>query len=152
MQVNNMEIVRDYYRAIDRGDLEKAGQYLADDFRKMSAVSGPLSKSQSLAILRQMLAAMPDLKHNLSNLSMDGPVVTVTVQAGGRHMAPLDLAGLGIGINEGTVAPSGRMIIFLPDAMKYTVVNGKIMLEDNITPPKVYNGINGFLQAIGYDG
>jgi hypothetical protein len=111
-----------------------------------------MGKTQSLAAMRLLRAAMPDLQHALSKLSVDGPVVSVTVQAGGRHLAPLELADLGIGYNEGTVPASGRMIIFLPDDMKYTVVNGKIMMEDNVTPPKVYNGVNGFLQAIGFDG
>lgn len=150
--LTNIDIVRDYYIAIDHGDLAKAGQILADDFRRVGSSVETMGKAGSLAAMGQLRAAMPDLKHSLSNLYAEGTVVTVTVQAGGRLTAPLDLAGLGLGIEEGLVPASGRMIIFLPDNLKYTLVNGKIMLEENVTPPKVFNGVTGFLQAIGYAG
>jgi hypothetical protein len=111
-----------------------------------------MRKSETLHVLRLLQSAMPDIQHTLSNIDGQGSIVRVTVQMGGRHMQPLDLASLGMGIAEGIAPGSGRMIIFLPNNYEYTVMNGKIAVERNITPSTLFNGVTGFLQAIGYAG
>lgn len=149
---SSIDVVRSYYIAVNQCNLEKAGQYLAEDFRRIGPTIQPMGKAETLQILQAMQTAMPDLKHALSSIDGQGPIVKVTVQAGGRHMQPLDLSSLGMGISEGVVPSSGRMIIFLPNDFEYTVVNGKITVERNVTPSTLFNGVNGFLQAIGYAG
>jgi hypothetical protein len=149
---NCIDVVRSYYIALDQRDVEKAGRYLSDDFRQYGSASESMGKHETLDVKRLLLAAMPDLKHALSNISEDGSVVTLTVQAGGRHTQPLDLSHMGMGIEKGVIPSSGRTIIFLPDDMKYTVLNGKIVSEQIVTPPTLYNGVNGFLHAFGIEG
>ncbi len=147
-----VDIVRFYYFAIDRGDLVKAGQYLSDDFLSYGSRPGSLNKQEVLNVIHTLQTAMPDLKHALSNYSYEGSIVKITVQAGGRHLQPLDLSHLRLGIKGGVVPGSGRMIIFLPDDFEYTVVDGKITVERNVSPMTLHNGVNGFLSAIGFAG
>lgn len=147
-----VDIVRFYYFALDRGDLVKAGLYLSDDFLSYGSRPGSLNKREALNVIHTLQTAMPDLKHALSNFSYEGSLVRITVQAGGRHVRPLDLSHLRLGIKEGIVPGSGKMIIFLPENYEYTVEDGKITVERNVSPITIYGGVNGFLNAIGFAG
>jgi hypothetical protein len=145
----DMDVVRYFYAAIDQGDLSKASQYLADDFQSASSSSEVLGKQEWLDVVQRLQEAMPNLKHTLSNITQDGPVVKLTIQAGGRHTRPLDLSNLRLGIKEGIVPGSGKMIIFQPDRFEYTIVRGKIKSERMVTSLNGQNGVNGFLSALG---
>jgi hypothetical protein len=144
-----VEIVQSFYVALDQGDLTKAGEHLADDFQSFGAAGQALTKPEKLDVVRRLQEAMPNLKHALSNIRSDGPVVKLTIQAGGRHTRPLDLSHLGMGIKDGTVPGSGRMIIFQPELYEYTIAQGKIKTERVVTPATAYNGVTGFLSALG---
>jgi len=144
-----MEIVRAFYVAIDAGNLEKAGQFLSEDFRGFGTEPGTMSKDEALEMLSLLKAAMPNLKHALSNIRSEGSLVMLTAHAGGRHTGPLDLSNMGMGMGVGIVPGSGKMVIFLPDEFEYTVTNGKITSERNVTPVTPFNGVTGFLNALG---
>jgi hypothetical protein len=147
---SNIDIVRSYYQAIDQGDLKQADQFLSDDFRRFGFTHEPMDKHETIDIVRRLQEAMPNFKHALSNLTEQGRTVKLTVQTGGRHTQPLDLSYLGMGISEGIVPSSGRMIIFEPNDLEFTVINGKITAEHDVTTAKHFNGVAGFLQAIGF--
>jgi len=144
---NDMEIVRAFYIALDSGNLEKAGQLLSDDFKQFGIAPGWLGKQEALNMLGLLKAALPDLRHSLSNIRSEGGVVMLTAQAGGRHTGPLDLPNLGIGV--GIIPASGRMLIFPPDHYEFTVANGKITSERNVTPITPNSGVDGFLKTVG---
>lgn len=146
----NINVVHSYYQAIDQGDLKKAGQFLADDFQRFGFTHEPMDKQETLDVVRRLQEAMPNYSHVLSSLQEQGRKVTLTVQTAGRHTRPLDLTRLGMGIAEGVVPGSGRMIIFEPANLEYTVINGKITAEHDVTVAKHFNGVPGFLQAIGF--
>jgi hypothetical protein len=145
----DIDLIRSFYAAIDQGDLNKAGQYLADDFQSAASPTEVLGKQEWLDVVQRLQEAMPNLKHALSNLSHEGSTVKVTVQAGGRHTRPLDLTKLGMGIHDGIVPGSGRMIIFEPDRFEYTIVQGKIKAQRIVTGVTVSSGVTGFLNALG---
>jgi hypothetical protein len=54
-----------------------------------------------------------------------------------------------MGIKEGVVPGSGKMIIFQPDRFEYTISHGKIRAERLVTPASGHSGVNGFLSALG---
>ena len=143
----DMEIVRSFYIALDSGNLEKAGQLLSDDFKQFGIAPGWLGKQEALNMLSLLKAALPDLSHAISNIRSEGGVVMLTAQAGGRHTGPLDLPNLGIGV--GIIPASGRMLIFPPDQYEFTVANGKITSERNVTPITPNSGVDGFLKTVG---
>jgi hypothetical protein len=147
---NDMEIVRSFYVALDSGNLEKASQFLSDDFRMFGTTTGWVGKREALEMLSLLKAALPDLSHALSNIRTEGGMVMLTAQAGGRHTGPLDLPNLGMGL--GVVPASGRMVIFPPDQYEFTVAHGKITSERNVTPITPYSGVDGFLKAVGISG
>ena len=145
--LTDMEVVRAFYVAVDSGNLEKAGQLLSDDFKLFGPPPGWVGKHEALEQLGVLKDALPDLKHALSNIRSEGGVVMLTAQAGGRHTGPLDLPNLGMGM--GIIPASGRMIIFPPDYYEFTVAQGKITSERNVTPITPYSGVDGFLKAVG---
>lgn len=145
--LNDMEIVRSYYVALDSGNLDQAGQFLSEDFRMFETATGWVGKNQALEMLSLIKTALPDLKHALSNIRSEGGIVMLTAQAGGRHNGPLDLPNLGMGL--GVVPATGRMVIFPPDQYEFTVAHGKITSERNVTPITPYSGVAGFLKAVG---
>jgi hypothetical protein len=152
MLPSNTDIVRSYYLSIDHSELEKAALFLSDDFRKLRPGANSLSKPEALRVVRSLKTAMPDLKYILSSMETEGQLVRVTVQAGGRHLNALQLSDLEMGIPSAIVPGSGRMIIFLPNRFEYCISNGQIVSEKDITPPTQFNGVTGFLHAIGYAG
>lgn len=139
------EVVRSYYSAIDAGNIEKAGQFLSDDFKMLGTEPRTMDKEETLEIISNLKAGFPDLKYALSNIHADHGVVTLTAQAGGRHTQPLDLSNLGMGL----LPESGKMIIFPPNQYEYTVASGKITVERNITPTTAFTGMSGFLRELG---
>lgn len=147
---NDMEIVRSFYVALDSGNLEKASQFLSDDFRMFGTNTGWVGKREALEMLSLLKTALPDLSHALSNIRTEGGIVMLTAQAGGRHTGPLDLPNLGMGL--GVVPASGRMVIFPPDQYEFTVAHGQITSERNVTPITPYSGVDGFLKAVGISG
>ena len=144
-----IDVVRSFYIAIDQGDLSKAGQYLSVDFQSAGLSSETLGKQERLDVVGRLQEAIPNLKHALSDMTYEGAVVKLTVQAGGRHTRPLDLSNLRMGIKEGIVPGSGKMIIFQPDRFEYTISQGKIRAERLVTPASGHSGVNGFLSALG---
>ncbi|OGO36916.1 MAG: hypothetical protein A2W35_09935 [Chloroflexi bacterium RBG_16_57_11] len=146
----DMEVVRAFYVAVDSGNLEKAGQLLSDDFKLFGTTSGWVGKHEALEILTLLKTALPDLRHALSNIRSEGGVVMLTAQGGGRHTGPLDLPNLGMGM--GIIPASGRMVIFPPDHYEFTVSQGKITTERNVTPITPHSGVDGFLKAVGIPG
>lgn len=146
----DMEIVRAFYIAVDSGNLEKAGQLLSDDFKLFGTSPGWIGKRETLEMLSNLKAALPNLTHALSNIRSEGGVVMLTAQAGGRHTGPLDLQNLRMGVE--IIPASGRMVIFPPDHYEFTVSHGKITSERNVTPITPYSGMDGFLKAVGVSG
>ncbi len=144
---SEIDIVRAFYAAIDAGNMEKASQLLADDFRRYGPPPETMGKRETLEMWSALKTALPDLKHALSNIRAEGRLVLLSAQAGGRHTGPLDLSKMGM--SGGVVPHSGRMIIFPPNEFEYTVINGKIVSERDVTPITLFSGAAGFLQAMG---
>ena len=143
--MDNIEIVKAYFAALDSTGMETVDQYLSDQYQLVDFTSKPMNKEERLAMLRLFKAAFPNLKHSLSNFRAEGKLVTVTVQLSGTHTSHLDLRSLGIGVVQRTQ----RFVIFPNGSYEFTVLEGKIITERDVSPVSPNRRMPGMLKAMG---
>jgi hypothetical protein len=93
----------------------------------------------------QFKAAMPNLKHSLSNIRVEGNVVKLTVQLSGTNSGSLDLRIMGIGV----VPRSQKFIIFPNGNYEFTISSNKITMQRDVSPISPNRRISGMLKALG---
>jgi hypothetical protein len=143
--MDSTQIVQAYFAALDSTDMSQASQYLSEDYQLLDFARQPMNKAAMLDLLNQLKAALPNLKHSLSNLQAENNVVKLTVQLSGTHYNHLDLRSMGIGV----VPRSQRFIIFPNEIYEFTVSHGKIVAERNISPASPNRRMSGMLKALG---
>jgi predicted ester cyclase len=143
--MNNIEIVKTYFATLDSADMEQVDQYLSDQYQLVDFTSKPMSKAEMLTMIGLFKAALPNLKHSLSNFRVEGNVVMVTVQLSGTHSAHLDLRKLGIGV----VPRTQRFVIFPNGNYEFTLRDGKIVTERDVSPVSPNRRMPGMLKAMG---
>jgi hypothetical protein len=140
-----MEIVKAYYAALDSDDMELVNQYLSEDYQLVDFISQSMDRDSMLAMVRLFKDAMPNLKHSLSNLRVEGSVVKMTVQLSGNNSSHLDLRSMGIGV----VPRSDRFIIFPNGNFEYTIKGDKIVLQRDVSPISPNRRMSGMIKAMG---
>ncbi len=146
--MDNIEIVKAYFAALDTPDMSAVDQYLAEDYQLIGFTPQPMDKEAMLDLIRLFKAAMPNLMHSLSNLRMEENVVKLTVQLSGTHSGNLDLRGMGIGI-----VPRTQKFIIFPNAFyEFDLTAGKIRKERDVSPASPNRRMAGFLKALGVSG
>ncbi len=143
--MNNIEIVKAYFAALDSANLERVDQFLSDEYQLVDFTPQPMDKEARLLLTRQLKAAMPNLTHSLSNIRADNNVVKLTVQLSGTNSANLDLRPMGIGV----VPSSQKFIIFPNGNYEITVKDGKITQEKDVSPVSPNRRMSGMLKALG---
>jgi predicted ester cyclase len=145
MNMDNIELVKAYFAALDAGDMQQAEQYLSDQYQLVNFTPQTMDKSAMLDMMAEFKVAMPNLNHSLSNIRVEENVVKLTVQLSGHNSENLDLRKLGIGI----VPSSKKFIIFPNGNYEMTINNGKIMIEKDVSPTSVNRRMSGMLKALG---
>jgi predicted ester cyclase len=145
MKMDNIEIVKAYFAALDAGDMEMADQYLSDHYQLVGFTTQPMDKAAMLDMMAQFKVSMPNLNHSLSNIRAEDNVVKLTVQLSGHNSANLDLRKMGIGI----VPSSKKFIIFPNGNYEITISNGKIAIEKDVSPTSTNRRMSGMLKALG---
>ena len=140
-----IETVKAYFAALDSSDAERVDQYLAEDYQLVDFTPRPMGKEARLALVQQLKAALPDLKHSLSNFSVDKNVVKLTVQLSGTNSGNLDLREMGIGV----VPRTHKFIIFPNGTYEFTIKDGKITTERDVSPVSPNRRMSGMLKALG---
>lgn len=143
--MDNVEIVKAYFAALDSQNMEKVDQYLSDQYQLVDFTPQPMDKAARLLMVRQLKEAMPNLSHSLSNISVEQNVVKATVQLSGTNSANLDFRKLGIGV----IPRSHKFIIFPNGNYEFTVKDGKITQEKDISPVSPNRRMSGMLKALG---
>lgn len=143
--MDNIEIVKAYFAALDSTDMQKVDEYLSEQYQMVDFTSKPMTREERLSMLRLFKAAFPNLKHSLSNFRAEGRVVNVTVQLSGTHSAHLDLRSLGIGVVQRTQ----KFVIFPNGSYEFTVLDGKIITERDVSPVSPNRRMPGMLKAMG---
>jgi hypothetical protein len=145
MIMENIDVVKAYFEALDSDQMELAAQYLSDNYQLVDFTPQPMDREAMFALLNLFKAALPNLKHSLSNIREEEHVVKLTVQLSGINSGHLDLRNMGIGV----VPRSRKFIIFPNGNYEMTVQNGKISTERDVSPVSPNRRLPGMLKALG---
>lgn len=143
--MNNIDTVVAYFNALDSENVDQAEQYLSENYQLVGFTSEPMNHKEMLDLIRLLKAALPNLKHSLSNIRVEENVVKLTVQRSGTNSENLDLRKLGIGI----VPKTQKFIIFPNGNYEFTLKNGKITTERDVSPVSPNRRMSGMLKALG---
>lgn len=143
--MDSIDIVKAYFAALDSANMDEVDQYLDDDYRLVDFTPQPMDKQAMLDLIRLFKTALPNLKHSLSNIRIEENVVKLTVQRSGTNSDHLDLRGMGIG-----VVPRTQKFIIFPNAnYEFSIKDGKITKERDVSPVSPNRRMSGFLKAMG---
>lgn len=79
-------LVREFFHAIDGGNLERVKQLLAPGFQlHLPALAAPWGVEDLLKDIREFYAAFPDATHAIAALVAEGDLVAVRVNVLGTH-------------------------------------------------------------------
>jgi predicted ester cyclase len=125
--------------------MSQVDQYLSENYQLVDFTQQPMDKEAMLEMMRLFKSALPNLKHSLSNIRVEGNVVKITVQLSGTNSANLDLRTMGIGV----IPRSQKFIIFPNGSYEFTVVNEKITVQRDVSPISPNRRMSGMLKALG---
>jgi hypothetical protein len=91
--VSAIDIAKALDAQISGGDLQKAGDYMAEDFAFVGVGPEPLGKQEALGVWGALRAAMPDFNHNMANVREAYNIVYATVEVTGTHTGTLAIPG-----------------------------------------------------------
>ena len=143
--MDSIEIVKAYFAALDSTDMEQVDQYLSDQYQLVDFTPQPMDKEAMLSMKTLLKAALPNLKHSLSNIRIEENVVKLTVQLSGTNSGHLDFRKMGIGV----IPRSQKFIIFPNGNYEMTVKSGKITIERDVSPQSPNRRMSGMLKALG---
>lgn len=143
--MDQVEVVKAYFAALDSPNLEQVKEYLSDDYQLVDFTQQPMDMEAMLEMVRLLKIALPNLKHSLSNIRVEENLVKLTVQRSGTNSGHLDLRGMGIGI----VPRTQKFIIFPNGNYEFKVKNGKIVTERDVSPLSPNRRMSGMLKALG---
>ncbi|MBE0698592.1 MAG: nuclear transport factor 2 family protein [Anaerolineaceae bacterium] len=143
--MNSIEIVQAYFAALDSTDMEQVDQYLSEQYQLVDFLPQPMDRDARLSLLSSLKAALPNLKHSLSNIRVEENVVKLTVQLSGTSTDNLDLRKMGIGI----IPRSQKFIIFPNGNYEFTIKSEKITIERDVSPISPNRRMSGMLKALG---
>jgi steroid delta-isomerase-like uncharacterized protein len=111
----NKALVRSYYDALNRGDLNALDQFFAPDYKRyLSATGAPLDAAGQKKRLAGLGAVFPDMQITVDNIIAEGDYVAVSLTARGTQQAAL----MGIPATGKSITVSGFEVI--------RIVNGKM--------------------------
>lgn len=143
--MESIDIVKAYFAALDSSDMEQVNQYLSEAYQLVDFTPQPMDKEAMLEMVGLFKVAMPNLAHSLSNIRLEGPTVKLTVQLSGINSGHLDLRKMRIG-----VVPCSRKFIIFPNGnYEFTLHNGKITTEKDVSPISPNRRMSGMLKALG---
>ncbi len=114
-----LDIVKALDEQISGGDLSKARDYLADDFKFVGVAPQPLGKDEAMGIWTTIRAALPDFSHNMANYREAYNIVYATVEVSGTHTGNFNVP------HGPTLAPTGRKLHNPVERVAITVRDGK---------------------------
>ncbi len=139
--MNPINVLMSLDKEISGGDLSKAGQYLADDFKFVGVGPEPFDKKATLRVWGSLREAMPDFNHNLRNLREAGNLVYGTVEVTGTHTGALTIP------NGPMIPATGRRLHSPLERVCITVKNGKVTQWAVESVPG--GGMGGILGQLG---
>jgi steroid delta-isomerase-like uncharacterized protein len=129
------KVVEDWAAALDRADLDGSLDYVAPEVEFSNPVATTHGPAELRALFDVFWTALPDFKHEFSQVLEDDGIVAIEGIASGTHQGPLASPA-------GEIPPTGRGVTF-PFAAWARVENGKIVRFHG------YWDVAGFMQQIG---
>jgi predicted ester cyclase len=114
------QVARDVVKMMN--DPEKLKGYMAPDaIADAGVLPKPMKLEETLPMIGALAKAIPDLKYDIQQVTVNGNQATVKVQWGGTHTGPLSLPMPGMP----TVPATGKKVS-VKDAYVVTVQNDKV--------------------------
>jgi steroid delta-isomerase-like uncharacterized protein len=129
------KVVEDWAAALDRADLDGSLEYVAPEVECSNPVATTHGPAELRALFDVFWTALPDFKHEFSQVLEDDAIVAIEGIASGTHQGPLASP-------TGEIPLTGRSVTF-PFAAWARVENGKIVRFHG------YWDVAGFMQQIG---
>lgn len=142
--MNPQETAEAMMDALERGDFETAGSYMADDFQFSSHTQPPRSKQEWLGMSMALKQGFPDLSYNFQVHGVEGNMVQASSALSGTHTADLDLTPLGMG-----VIPATGISVSTGRVHSEGVVNDDGMIQSIHVHDSPESGVAALLAAIG---
>jgi hypothetical protein len=143
--MDSIAIVKAFYAALDASDFDQVQGYLADNYQLVDFIPQAMDKEAMLAMIALFKAALPNLRHSLSNIRVEESVVKLTVQLSGTNSGHLDLRSMGMGV----VPRSQKFIIFNNGDYEFTVRGEKITIQRDVSPVSPNRRMSGMLKSLG---
>jgi len=138
-----VETVCDFIEALESHDIDRAAEYLADDFSFIGLTPFPMDKGMYIEFQRGIAAAFSDWSLNLTGIQEEGGVVRGTARTTATHTGDLVLP-----IPDLPVLPATGKIIKLPaETHLYSVRGGKISSIHVLVVPG--GGLQGVYRQLG---
>ncbi len=121
VEEQNMEVVRNYFKELDKGNAEVFREVYAPDaaYYFPSGITEPMSLEQEIEQFKMFHNAIPDLVHNIEEIISAGDKVIVRFIARGTHTGEIEEMGIPATGNEVEIS---SIIIF-------RIENGKVVEE-----------------------
>jgi len=118
--MNQEQVIRSFYDAVNRHDFEKLSSFFADngEFRDISLEQVYRGRSEIRSMGESWLKAVPDMKLNVLNIFGSGDVYCVELSMAGTHKGPLE-------VPTGSIPATGKQIN-VPSCDVIRLKNGKI--------------------------
>jgi predicted ester cyclase len=113
-----ISIVKNFIAALETGELDKAEEYLSDDFKFNAG-----GKAEFFEIQRRLRTAFPDRLLNPNVVGVEGNQVKVVLKMTGTHNGDLALPIPGLE----NIPPTGRSVALPEEPTEYIVENNKIV-------------------------
>ena len=142
--MKGVEIVKEFVKALESRDVDKAAGYLSADFEMRGLTPLPISRESYLQIQRGIQSAFKNWRLNLSDIHERGGMVEATAHITGTHTGDLVLP-----VPDLPAVPATGKTISLPGEIRQYKVRGtKIAsLRVIVTPGGGFQGLYGQLGA-----
>jgi hypothetical protein len=142
--MTNSEMLQAAFTALESGDSQLAGEYLADDFVFRGTLPQPLDKKRYLALTAALKRGFPDFALNLRVIrETDEHRVVGTIDPIGTHKDVFQLPGMT------PIQPTGQCVALPRHRIEFILSEGKI-IEAQVDSPS-QGGLAGMLAFMGVD-
>ncbi|MDK1028360.1 MAG: nuclear transport factor 2 family protein [Anaerolineae bacterium] len=139
------EVVKEFFEAVNVGNIGAAADLLADNFEFSGPTPDPIGKLPFIGLTRNNAIAFPDWTFQPGEFQESWDEVVVSVRISGTHSGDWDLSALGIGVKLAT----NKSFDLPPAPGNWTVKDGKITAF--ASKPSPTNGLPGILSALRFN-
>lgn len=142
-QQEALEVATTFQKELFRGNVEQAGQLLADDAVIEGFFPHQGNKKSFLRALQQAIGAMGDVRYQLTRTGRRNHLARLTFRVAGKHITPLDFSFMKLPV----VPPSLAVVSWPTMQWEYTITDGKITRIRTIG--SLQPGMLGILRVFG---